>query len=36
VIRSGLEQGERVIVEGLQKATPGALVAPKPMAAKQA
>jgi membrane fusion protein, multidrug efflux system len=36
VIRSGLEQGERVIVEGLQKAKPGALVAPKPMAAKQA
>jgi membrane fusion protein (multidrug efflux system) len=30
VIRSGLEKGERVIVEGLQKATPGSTVAPRP------
>jgi membrane fusion protein, multidrug efflux system len=36
VIRSGLEKGERVIVEGLQKARPGAVVAPKPIAAKSA
>ena len=36
VIRSGLQKGERVIVEGLQKAKPGTVVAPRPMAAKQA
>ncbi|MGH6904866.1 MAG: efflux RND transporter periplasmic adaptor subunit [Geminicoccaceae bacterium] len=33
VVRSGLQKGERVIVEGLQKARPGAVVAPKPIAA---
>ena len=36
VIRSGLQQGERVIVEGLQKAKPGSVVAPKPMAVQKA
>jgi membrane fusion protein (multidrug efflux system) len=36
VIQRGLKAGERVIVEGLQKAKPGSLVAPKPMAAPQA
>jgi RND family efflux transporter MFP subunit len=36
VIESGLEKGERVIVEGLQKANPGSTVAPKPMAAQKA
>lgn len=42
VIRSGLQKGERVVVEGLQKAKPGAVVAPRqmsppePMAEKQA
>jgi RND family efflux transporter MFP subunit len=36
VVRSGLEKGERVIVEGLQKAKPGSTVAPKPMAAEPA
>ena len=35
VITGGLEQGERVIVEGLQKAKSGDVVAPQPMAAKQ-
>jgi hypothetical protein len=35
VIKSGLQKGERVIVEGLQKAKPGTVVAPQPMAAKQ-
>lgn len=34
VIKSGLEKGERVIVEGLQKAKPGSIVAPKPMPAE--
>jgi membrane fusion protein, multidrug efflux system len=36
VIESGLKEGERVIVEGLQKARPGVVVAPKPMAAESA
>ena len=36
VIRSGLQKGERVIVEGLQKARPGVVVAPKPIAAESA
>jgi membrane fusion protein (multidrug efflux system) len=36
VIESGLEAGERVIVEGLQKAKPGSVVAPRPLAAPQA
>jgi membrane fusion protein, multidrug efflux system len=36
VIKSGLKKGERVIVEGLQKAKPGSTVAPKPMAAQKA
>ena len=36
VIKSGLEQGERVIVEGMQKVKPGGVVAPKPMAAQKA
>ena len=36
VIKSGLEAGERVIVEGQQKAKPGATVAPKPLPAKAA
>jgi RND family efflux transporter MFP subunit len=36
VIRSGLQPGERVIVEGLQKARPGLVVAPKPIAARSA
>jgi membrane fusion protein (multidrug efflux system) len=36
VIESGLQKGERVIVEGLQKAKPGSTVAPKPMAAQKA
>ena len=36
VIKSGLQKGERVIVEGLQKARPGVVVAPKPMAAESA
>jgi membrane fusion protein (multidrug efflux system) len=30
VIKSGLEQGERVIVEGLQKVRPGRVVDPVP------
>jgi membrane fusion protein, multidrug efflux system len=30
VIRQGLKPGERVIVEGLQKAAPGSVVTPKP------
>jgi membrane fusion protein (multidrug efflux system) len=36
VIESGLKEGERVIVEGLQKARPGVVVAPKPIAAESA
>jgi multidrug efflux pump subunit AcrA (membrane-fusion protein) len=36
VIKSGLEKGERVIVEGLQKTKPGSVVAPKPMPAEKA
>ncbi|MGH6885082.1 MAG: efflux RND transporter periplasmic adaptor subunit, partial [Geminicoccales bacterium] len=36
VIESGLKEGERVIVEGLQKARPGIVVVPKPMAAESA
>jgi len=36
VVKSGLEKGERVIVEGLQKAKPGALVTPKPMTEQKA
>lgn len=36
VIKSGLKKGERVIVEGLQKAKSGSTVAPKPMAAQKA
>jgi RND family efflux transporter MFP subunit len=36
VIRSGLEKGERVVVEGLQKAKPGSVVAPKPMPPEKA
>jgi membrane fusion protein (multidrug efflux system) len=34
VIEEGLKPGERVIVEGFQKAREGAVVAPKPMAAE--
>lgn len=30
IIRQGLERGDRVIVEGLQKAAPGSIVNPKP------
>ncbi|MBF0309581.1 MAG: efflux RND transporter periplasmic adaptor subunit [Magnetococcales bacterium] len=30
IIRDGLNEGERVILEGLQKARPGTVVAPKP------
>ena len=36
VIKSGLEKGERVIVEGLQKAKLGSVVAPKPAPAEKA
>jgi len=36
VVRSGLQKGEQVIVEGLQKAKPGTVVAPKPMGGKKA
>jgi RND family efflux transporter MFP subunit len=36
VIKSGLEKGERVIVEGLQKTKPGNVVAPKPIPAEKA
>jgi membrane fusion protein (multidrug efflux system) len=36
VIKGGLEKGERVIVEGMQKAKPGSVVAPKPMVAQKA
>lgn len=32
IVLSGLEGGERVVVEGLQKLKPGALVAPEPVA----
>jgi membrane fusion protein (multidrug efflux system) len=30
VIEQGLKPGDRIIVEGLQKAQPGTVVAPKP------
>jgi membrane fusion protein (multidrug efflux system) len=30
IIEQGLKPGDRVIVEGLQKARPGSVVAPKP------
>jgi multidrug efflux system membrane fusion protein len=36
VVTRGLEQGERVIVNGLQKVRPGALVEPKPVAMETA
>jgi RND family efflux transporter MFP subunit len=36
VIKGGLEKGERVIVEGMQKAKPGSVVTPKPMVAQKA
>lgn len=35
MIKNGLEKGERVIVEGMQKTKPGSTVAPKPMAARK-
>jgi hypothetical protein len=36
VVKSGLRKGERVIIEGVQKAKSGAVVAPKPVAAPKA
>jgi membrane fusion protein (multidrug efflux system) len=36
VIKSGLQKGERVIVQGQQKAKAGVVVAPKPIAAASA
>jgi membrane fusion protein (multidrug efflux system) len=36
IIKSGIKLGERVIVEGLQKARPGQAVTPKPMPAASA
>ena len=35
VIKSGLEKGERVIVDGLQKVRPGSVVDPVPAQAPQ-
>jgi membrane fusion protein (multidrug efflux system) len=36
LVSSGVEAGERVIVEGLQKARPGQAVKPMPVATAQA
>ncbi len=34
VVTSGLKSGERIVVNGLQRVRPGALLAPQPVAMK--